>query len=165
MEKGELETRDGSDCLVMVESNSSHSPTASRTETDDDNSISSVISAKSNILDTLFDDDKEFNLDKPTDYSLQGQAITVKDVVVKEIVVIEDNGTSEEIKKVSESTEKSSTVIAEASQAEAIPETPLVSDKIMEPAWISSFQDDYALQEEDSALLVTYLSKTELKEC
>ncbi len=66
----------------------------------------------------------DFDQDLPTIYLSPGQATDNKDVVIKDTIIIDNDGKSEETKIASLSMEKSSTDNAETSQTSAEPETP-----------------------------------------
>ncbi len=112
VETVELETRDGSDSLHVVKTDGYRSPTASRTEGENDDDRSSVNSSHSKILDYNSSEEKEeFDENLPTYYSLLGPATPTEDVVIEEIV-IEEEGKSEATKTVPDSTDNSSTETA-----------------------------------------------------
>ncbi len=102
-------------------------------------------------METLSDVDDDFNQDLPTDFGSPVKANSEKNLVVAEMKTEADKGKSEE--KVPESTEKSSTDGAEASQPTGTLKPPIVDPVDVNAVAASSLNDEPVILQEDQFFL------------
>ncbi len=135
-----------------------------RTEGANDDDQSSVSSSHSKIFGYHSNEDKEeFDENLPTDYSLLGPPSPEKVEVIEDTVVVEKRK-SEATKTIPDSLMKSSKETTETSKAEGTPETPKIDVPFINKSIITTVLGDYLMQEEDSSMLVAYLSKNEFRD-